>query len=47
MVKQKFFFEMISQLDVPRHEGSEVGRASVGRKRNSPKIESGVVIIKR
>ena len=25
MVNQKFFFEMISQLDVPRHEGSEVG----------------------
>ena len=47
MVKQKFFFEMISQLDVPRHEGSEVGRASFGRKRNSPKMDSGVVIIKR
>ena len=44
MVKQKFFFEMISQLDVPRHVSSEVGRASFGRKRNSPKIESGVVI---
>ena len=33
----KVFFEMISQLDVPGHEGSEVGRASFGRKRNSPK----------
>ena len=44
---KSFFFEMISQLDVPGHEGSEVGRASFGRKRNSPKMDSGVVIIKR